>query len=138
MLYYSHGTSCLLGGLTFILTMEVMFMKNKQFDFKDLMAFGSFILALLAFIFANVWACNLSFYIEKPPSWLWRALGWFFYLNNWSTHLVGECSFYILILTQFCIYYNSFFIPIIKQTFFPNPLCQWKRQNKPLKLSKIV
>lgn len=29
-------------------------MKNKQFDFKDLMAFGSFILALLAFIFANV------------------------------------------------------------------------------------
>ena len=29
-------------------------MKNKQFDFKDLMAFGSFILALLAFIFTNV------------------------------------------------------------------------------------
>ena len=54
VLYYCHGTSCLLGGLTFILTMEVMCMKNKQFDFKDLMAFGSFILALLAFIFANV------------------------------------------------------------------------------------
>ena len=33
--------------------MEVMPMKNKQFDFKDLMAFGSFLLALLTFIFMN-------------------------------------------------------------------------------------
>lgn len=29
-------------------------MKKNQFDFKDLMAFGSFILALLTFIFMNL------------------------------------------------------------------------------------
>jgi len=44
------GTIVLQGGLTFILhRMEVMSMKH--FDFKDLMAFGMFILALLTFIY---------------------------------------------------------------------------------------
>ncbi len=39
------------GWLTFILhRMEVMHMKNS-FDFKDLMAFGMFLLALLTFIY---------------------------------------------------------------------------------------
>ena len=39
------------GWLTFILhRMEVMLMKNK-FDFKDLMSFGMFLIALLTFIY---------------------------------------------------------------------------------------
>ena len=39
------------GWLTFILhRMEVMLMK-KDFDFKDLMSFGMFLLALLTFIY---------------------------------------------------------------------------------------
>lgn len=33
---------------------EVMLMNKKPFDFKDLMAFGMFILALLTFVFANL------------------------------------------------------------------------------------
>ena len=32
---------------------EVMLMDKKPFDFKDLMAFGMFILALLTFVFAG-------------------------------------------------------------------------------------
>ena|GEM_PF-6724794 len=40
------------GGLTFILhRMGVVLMK---FDFKDLMSFGTFLLALLTFIFLNL------------------------------------------------------------------------------------
>ena len=33
---------------------EVMLMNNKHFDFKDLMAFGMFILALLTFVFSFI------------------------------------------------------------------------------------
>lgn len=40
------------GGLTSILhRMGVVLMDEKPFDFKDLMAFGMFILALLTFVF---------------------------------------------------------------------------------------
>ncbi|EET60017.1 hypothetical protein BRYFOR_07868 [Marvinbryantia formatexigens DSM 14469] len=43
------------GGKTFILhSVEVMHMNNHSFDFKDLMAFGMFILALLTFISVNL------------------------------------------------------------------------------------
>ena len=44
------------GWLTSILhRMGVVLMDNKNhFDFKDLMAFGMFILALLTFVFANL------------------------------------------------------------------------------------
>ena len=34
--------------------MGVVLMDKKTFDFKDLMAFGMFILALLTFVFANL------------------------------------------------------------------------------------
>ena len=34
--------------------MGVVLMDKKPFDFKDLMAFGTFILALLTFVFANL------------------------------------------------------------------------------------
>ena len=34
--------------------MGVVLMDKKPFDFKDLMAFGMFILALLTFVFANM------------------------------------------------------------------------------------
>lgn len=33
---------------------EVMLMNNKHFDFKDLMAFGMFILTLLTFVFSFI------------------------------------------------------------------------------------
>ncbi len=52
MLKSVHGTIVLQGGLTFILflhRMGVVLMKN--FDFKDLMPFGMFILSLLTFIY---------------------------------------------------------------------------------------
>ena len=43
------------GGLTFILhRMGVVLMDKKPFDFKDLMAFGMFILALLTFVFTFI------------------------------------------------------------------------------------
>ncbi|HJB47481.1 MAG TPA: hypothetical protein H9713_12380 [Candidatus Mediterraneibacter surreyensis] len=43
------------GWLTSILhRMGVVLMDKKPFDFKDLMAFGMFILALLTFVFANL------------------------------------------------------------------------------------
>ena len=57
MIEYITRATVLQGGLTSILhRMGVMLMnrkrKNKKlFDFKDLMAFGSFILALLTFIY---------------------------------------------------------------------------------------
>ena len=34
--------------------MEVALMNKKPFDFKDLMAFGTFILALLTFVFTFI------------------------------------------------------------------------------------
>lgn len=37
----------------FLHRMGVVLMNNHRFDFKDLMAFGMFILALLTFIFVN-------------------------------------------------------------------------------------
>ena len=43
----------------------------KHFDFKDLMAFGMFILALLTFVLRFV-SSVLS--IEKPPVELWPSL----------------------------------------------------------------
>ena len=45
-------------------------MNNDHFDFKDLMSFGMFILALLTFIFTFTEQCHG---IEKPPSKLWRV-----------------------------------------------------------------
>ena len=45
------------GWLTSILhrnRVGVVLMDKKPFDFKDLMAFGMFILALLTFVFANL------------------------------------------------------------------------------------
>ena len=45
-----HGAIVLQGGWpSFLYGMEVMLMKH--FDFKDLMAFGMFILALLTFVY---------------------------------------------------------------------------------------
>ena len=43
------------GWFAFILytsRMEVMFMDKKSFDFKDILAFATFILSLLTFIFS--------------------------------------------------------------------------------------
>ena len=58
MLNFLYGTAVLQGGLTSILhRMGVVLMNRKKnndkklFDFKDLMAFGMFILALLTFIY---------------------------------------------------------------------------------------
>lgn len=51
MLRYFLGTTVLQGGLTFhSLRMEVMPMGNR-FDFKDMLTFGIFLLALLTFVF---------------------------------------------------------------------------------------
>lgn len=44
---------------------------NKDFDFKDLMAFGMFILALLTFVYLICHSCYKG--IEKPPLKLWRV-----------------------------------------------------------------
>ena len=52
MLEFRHGTIVLQGGLTFILFLHRMGVVLMKFDFKDLMSFGMFILALLTFIFA--------------------------------------------------------------------------------------
>jgi len=50
MIYYPQGT-VLQGGLTqYSYGMEVMPMRN-HFDFKDIMTFGLFLLALLTFVF---------------------------------------------------------------------------------------
>ena len=73
--------------------MGVMPMKN-HFDFKDLLTFGLFLLALLTFVFTF---CK-KFYIEKPPLKLWRVKGGIsISLLNWSNHLVGGCSFVSII-----------------------------------------
>ena len=40
--------------LSLLHRMEVMQMDKKPFDFKDLMAFGMFILALLTFVFTFI------------------------------------------------------------------------------------
>ena len=48
-------TTVLTGWLTSILhRMGVVLMDKKPFDFKDLMAFGMFILALLTFVFTFI------------------------------------------------------------------------------------
>lgn len=50
-----HWNNRVTGWLTSILhRMGVVLMDKKPFDFKDLMAFGMFILALLTFVFANL------------------------------------------------------------------------------------
>lgn len=55
MVRYRHGTTVLRGGWPlFLHRMGVVLMDNHHFDFKDLMAFGMFILALLTFIFMNL------------------------------------------------------------------------------------
>ncbi|MDE5776910.1 MAG: hypothetical protein K2I10_00120 [Lachnospiraceae bacterium] len=55
MVEYSTRTTVLQGGLTsHFYRMGVMPMKNQNnhhFDFKDLMTFGLFLLALLTFVF---------------------------------------------------------------------------------------
>ena len=49
------GTIVLQGGWPlFCIEWGVVLMDNNHFDFKDLMAFGMFILALLTFIFMNL------------------------------------------------------------------------------------
>jgi len=51
VVYFSHGAIVLQGGQTFHFSrMGVMPMKN-HFDFKDLLTFGIFLLALLTFVF---------------------------------------------------------------------------------------
>ena len=56
MLYCTNGVIVLQGGLAFILHRMggVMLMDKKTFDFKDLIAFGMFILALLTFVFTFI------------------------------------------------------------------------------------
>ena len=54
MLYFVGTIVLQGGGPLFLHRMEVMLMNNKHFDFKDLMAFGMFILALLTFVFSFV------------------------------------------------------------------------------------
>ena len=55
MIYSLHGTTVLQGGWPlFLHRMGVVLMDKNHFDFKDLMAFGMFILALLTFIFVNL------------------------------------------------------------------------------------
>lgn len=50
--YTLGGTIVLQGGRPlFLHRMGVVLMNNNHFDFKDFMAFGMFILALLTFIF---------------------------------------------------------------------------------------
>ena len=52
ILYRSNRVT---GWLTSILhKMEVVLMNNNHFDFKDLMAFGMFIFALLTFVFTFI------------------------------------------------------------------------------------
>ena len=53
--YNLDGITVLLGGKPrFLHRMGVVLMNNKNFDFKDLMAFGMFILALLTFVFSFI------------------------------------------------------------------------------------
>ena len=55
MLYFIYGTIVLQGGWPlFIHRMGVVLMDKKPFDFKDLMTFGMFVLALLTFVFTFV------------------------------------------------------------------------------------
>ena len=52
---YMDRNNRVAGWLTSILhRMGVVLMDKKPFDFKDLMSFGMFILALLTFVFANL------------------------------------------------------------------------------------
>lgn len=55
MLYCLTWNNRVTGWLTSILhRMGVVLMDNHHFDFKDLMAFGMFILALLTFVFSFI------------------------------------------------------------------------------------
>lgn len=79
-------------------------MKNQNnFDFKDLLTFGIFLLALLTFVFTF---CK-QLYIEKPPQNFDRVAGWNFYFTIRSTHLVGGCSFYMSNITCFSYFFKK-------------------------------
>ena len=55
VMLYCSWSNCVAGWLTSILhRVEVVLMNNNHFDFKDLMAFGMFILALLTFVFTFI------------------------------------------------------------------------------------
>ncbi len=67
-------------------------MKNQNnFDFKDLLTFGMFLLALLTFVFT---LCKYV-YIEKPPLKLWRVKGWFFYFYTGQPTLWAVVFLYL-------------------------------------------
>ena len=54
MLYFVGTIVLQGGGPLFLHRMGVVLMNNNHFDFKDLMAFGMFILALLTFVFTFI------------------------------------------------------------------------------------
>ena len=62
----------------------------KNYDFKDLMAFGTFLLALLTFIFMF---CKKFRHKNTAPK-LWRVNGRLLsQLFTSATHLVGGCLY---------------------------------------------
>ena len=82
--YQQSCTCCIIyskGWLTSILhRMEVMLMKNI-FDFKDLLSFGMFLLALLTFIYLICHQYNKNLPCTLP------SLGRLLFSQNWSTTL---------------------------------------------------
>ena len=61
---------------------------KKNFDFKDLMSFGMFLLALLTFI--HLMSQQLVLHKAKPPQNFGEQKGGLCNPYNWSTHLVGR------------------------------------------------
>ena len=68
-------------------------MDKKPFDFKDLMAFGMFVLALLTFVFTFLKEC---FSHRKTTLIPLTGLGWHFYVLAIGQPLVGGSSFFHL------------------------------------------
>lgn len=54
MIFIKENTALQGGSPLFLHRTEMMQMDNKPFDFKDLMAFGMFIIALLTFVFTFI------------------------------------------------------------------------------------
>ncbi len=97
-------------------------MKN-HFDFKDIMTFGLFLLALLTFVFTF---CRKT-YIEKPPqNFDQRGMVSSILINGQPT-LVGGCSFYAFTVTQIIFICKNYFYFCIFTLLVPSILFRYDR-----------
>ena len=105
---------CRVADLYSYIEWEVMLMDKKPFDFKDLMAFGMFILALLTFVFAGK---PLSYDVTLDTRKTFARLA--FSLNSFAWYTKNVCTNYVRRACTVYLYAPVFFSLYLKWNFAP-------------------